>query len=148
MSGEEVYRGSCLCGEVQYEISPPFSTFQYCHCSRCRKTTGSAHASNIIMPPEQFHWTAGETYVGRYEPSDAKHFAVCFCKKCGSNLPWLAQTGKAMIIPAGTLDTGPEVPPERNLFWGSRADWYQTVNQLDAFDTLPGKSPACKIDVE
>ena len=137
------YCGSCLCGSVHYEISPPYSTFQYCHCSRCRKATGSAHASNIIMPPEQFNWTAGKAFVGRYEPTDSKHFATCFCKRCGSTLPWLAKTGGAIIVPAGTLDDFPELFPERNIFWDSRAPWYKLPHQLDAFPTLPGKSEAC-----
>ena len=44
-------KGSCLCGGVVYEIDPPFKIFQYCHCSRCRKFTGSAHAANLFVPP-------------------------------------------------------------------------------------------------
>lgn len=140
------YSGSCLCGSVRYEITPPYSTFQYCHCSRCRKITGSAHASNIIMPPEQFRWTQGEALVGRFEPSDSKHFATSFCKQCGSSLPWLAKTRKALVVPAGTLDDGPDTLPERNLFWDSRASWYVFPQQLDAFETLPGKSEACRLD--
>lgn len=146
---ETVLKGSCLCGSVTYEILPPFIAFQYCHCSRCRKVTGSAHASNILMPPEQFRWTQGEEMVGRYEPEDAKHFATCFCKNCGSHLPWLAQTGKAMVIPAGTLDQIPpsyDLIPEQNLFWDSRATWYQFPHRLNAYPTLPGKSIACKLE--
>lgn len=46
---------SYLCGQVYYEITPPYSTFQYCFRSRWRKATGSDHASNIIIPPEQFN---------------------------------------------------------------------------------------------
>jgi len=140
MTKESRYHGSCLCGNVHYEIAPPFSTFQYCHCSRCRKATGSAHASNILMPPDQFNWLSGEEHIGRYEPSESKHFATCFCKTCGSTLPWLAKTKKVMVIPAGTLDESPKETPERHLFWDSRASWYQLPQQLPAFKTLPGKS--------
>jgi hypothetical protein len=147
MNEKDALNGSCLCGNVHYAITPPYSTFQYCHCSRCRKATGSAHASNIIMPPEQFNWTRGEEYVGRYEPIDSKHFATCFCKNCGSTLPWLAKTKKAIVIPAGTLDEHPGATPERNLFWESRAPWYQFPHQLPGFATLPGKSEArCLIE--
>ena len=59
--------GTCLCGEVGYEITGNLGIFQYCHCSRCRKFTGSAHAANIIVAPDQFRWLKGDQSVGRYE---------------------------------------------------------------------------------
>ena len=71
-------KGSCLCGKVTYQMSPPFNVFQFCHCSRCRKFTGSAHAANLFVTPEQFEWLSGEDYVGRYEHPEAKYFATCF----------------------------------------------------------------------
>ena len=40
--------GKCLCGNVRYRITGPILNFQYCHCSRCRKFTGSAHAANVF----------------------------------------------------------------------------------------------------
>ncbi len=143
---EKEHKGSCLCGSVTFKITPPYIAFQYCYCSRCRKITGSAHASNIIMPPENFHWTQGKPFVGRYEPGDAKHFATCFCKKCGSTLPWITKSNKAMIVPAGSLDTGPEIKPENSLFWNSRANWYVLPHTLNTYPTLPRKSKTCKID--
>ena len=134
------YSGSCLCGKIHYEVSEPFLKFQLCHCSRCRKITGSAHASNIMVPPEQFRWTQGEDQLGRFELEEAHHFATEFCKICGSTLPWLTQSGEAMVIPAGTLDTPLEIKPERNVFWGHKASWHCHTDQLDSFDTVPDKS--------
>ena len=139
-------KGSCLCGEVTYAVRKPFSTFQYCHCSRCRKMSGSAHACNIIVPPEQFNWLTGEENIGRFNPTDTKHFATAFCKNCGSTLPWMAKTGTAAIVPAGTLDDDPQQQPAINIFWDSRAPWYTFVNQLDTYATLPGKSDMCRLD--
>lgn len=131
--------GSCLCGKVSYEITGNLNIFQYCHCSRCRKFTGSAHAANIIIAPEHFRWTSGEDLVGRYEPEDTKHFATSFCKNCGSSLPWLAKTKKGLIIPAGTLDTDPNIRPKQNIFWDSKADWYEEVSNLVKYSELPTK---------
>ena len=129
--------GSCLCGQVKYEISGNLGIFQYCHCSRCRKFTGSAHATNLLVKPEQFKWLAGEEQVGRFEHPDAKHFATSFCKQCGSSLPWLGKTGKAVIIPAGTLDDDPQIKPFQNIYWGSRASWYAQASELVKYDELP-----------
>ena len=40
--------GTCLCGQIKFEVTPPFAGFRYCHCSRCRKASGSAHAANAV----------------------------------------------------------------------------------------------------
>ena len=131
--------GSCLCGAVSYQYRDDVKVFQYCHCSRCRKVTGSAHAANIIIDPANFQWTRGEEFVGRFELPDAKHFATSFCKKCGSNLPWRNQRGSAVIIPAGTLDEDPGIKPRQNIYYKSRAPWYVDVADLKKFDELPIK---------
>jgi hypothetical protein len=131
--------GSCLCGQVIYELSGNLGVFQYCHCSRCRKFTGSAHATNLLVAPDQFKWLTGEAYIGRFEPKDTKHFATSFCKHCGSSLPWLGKQKKAVIVPAGTLDTDPGIKPSQNIFWGSKAPWYKEVNELIKHEELPGK---------
>ena len=138
MQNEKI-SGSCLCGEVKYEFTGPTKVFQYCHCTRCQKITGTAHASNIIIDPVHFKWTMGESNVGRYELPEAKHFASSFCKTCGSTLPWITQSKKAMIIPAGTLDNDPKVKPIHNIFYADKACWYEDVNDLVKYDELPTK---------
>lgn len=132
-------KGTCLCGSVSYEIIPPFKIFQYCHCSRCRKFTGSAHAANLFVTPEQFHWLKGEEFIGRFELDEAKYFATCFCKQCGSSLPWEVQGGRNIVVPAGTLDDDPQIKPQQNIFWTSKACWFENVESLPKFDGFPTK---------
>jgi len=130
------FKGSCLCGSVSYQFHGPEYVFQYCHCSRCRKFTGSAHASNIIVAPEQFEWLSGSDQISRFEHPEAKHFATCFCQCCGSSLPWKAQSGGAVIIPAGTLDEDPQIRPSQNIFWKDRVAWREAVESLPHYDEL------------
>lgn len=139
MTDSGVVQGGCLCGEVAYEIRGNLGIFQYCHCSRCRKFTGSVHAANLIVTPDQFQWLKGEEFVGRHELKDAKHFATCFCRKCGSSLPWITKTQKAIVIPAGTLDGDPGIRPAQNIFWGSKACWYEDANSLIKYEELPDR---------
>ena len=138
MSDEKV-KGSCLCGKVAYEITGNLGIFQYCHCSRCRKFTGSAHASNVFVSPNQFRWIAGESLVGNYSLEEAKHFATAFCQNCGSSLPWHAKSGKTVIVPAGTLDEHPGIEPFQNIFCASKAEWYKAPNELPQYDEFPTK---------
>jgi len=134
---KKLCKGSCLCGGVTYEIQGPFKIFQYCHCSRCRKFTGSAHASNLFVPPEQFKWTGGEEMIGRYEPAHTRYFATTFCRQCGSSLPWAVKGGKNIVVTAGTLDDDPGIRPMWNIFWKFRAIWFNDVCNLPKYDEFP-----------
>jgi hypothetical protein len=132
-------KGSCLCGEVTYQITGNMGIFHYCHCSRCRKFTGSAYAANLFVSPEQFSWLKGESFVGRFSPAQTRHFATAFCTRCGSSLPWQAKSGKFVVVPAGTLDAHPGIEPAQNIFCASRATWYVPPGELPEYDALPGK---------
>lgn len=126
-------RGSCLCGAVGYEVRPPFVFFKYCHCSRCRKNSGSAHAANLLIDAKQFAWTRGEESMRRFELPSAKYYCTGFCAQCGSALPWLTKNGKYVLVPAGGLDDTPATRPDKNVFWGSRAAWYVAAESLPCF---------------
>lgn len=130
-------KGSCLCGAVEFQVSPPFKMFQYCHCSRCRKFTGTAHASNLFVDPSQLTWTQGEDNVATFALPDTKYFGTAFCKTCGSSLPWQAQNVANVVIPAGTLDEDPECRPKHNIFWASKACWYDDPAHLEKHAELP-----------
>jgi hypothetical protein len=66
-------------------------------------------------------------------------FATSFCKKCGSSLPWLAQSRRTLIVPAGTLDDDPQIKPMQSVYCASRATWYQAPEALPSYDELPNK---------
>ena len=70
-------KGSCLCGEVEFEVTGNMGIFQYCHCSRCRKFTGSAHASNLFVSPDQFNWLKGEQSVVNFFAGGDQIFCHC-----------------------------------------------------------------------
>ena len=101
---ESPITGSCLCGGVRFEIKSPFTAFRYCHCSRCQKASGSAHAANAFVPQAQFKWLAGEALIKRYDHPQAQRFAVWFCTHCGSRVPHRVRGRDDMLIPAGLID--------------------------------------------
>ncbi len=137
MSESPTLTGSCLCGDIAFAITGPLVTFQYCHCSRCQKWTGSAHASNAFVKPEHFEWTRGGDGVGRFELPDAKYFCTGFCKRCGSSMPWMNRTGTMMICPAGAFDGEPEIQPKRAIFCAARPDWYVNPFDIEQLEELP-----------
>lgn len=127
-------KGSCLCGQVSYEVIGPLEQFHLCHCSRCRKSTGSAHASNIFTKPDNIRWLSGEFLIKRFDLPTAERFARCFCSHCGSGVPYLSRNGLALIIPAGSLDVDPGIRPQDNIFWRDRACWYDEGLEAPRFD--------------
>jgi len=130
MSQHGPVTGSCLCGAVRFEIAPPSALFKYCHCTRCRKTTGTAHAANIFLPAGQFKWLAGESLLKKFDLPGAKRFAVNFCTQCGTRMPHKVTGTENMLIPAGVLDTAPDLKPDASIFWGSKAAWFVETSDL------------------
>ena len=86
-------QGSCLCGSVRFELLGKINGFYFCHCMRCRRSTGSAHASNIFTDPENIRWLSGQELIKRYELPEAERFAKQFCSKCGSLVPLVNRDG-------------------------------------------------------
>jgi hypothetical protein len=129
--------GGCLCRTVRYEIEVPFVRFVYCHCSRCRKSTGAAHAANGFAKPESFRWLSGEQAVKRYDLPEAKRFGLQFCSQCGSKVPHLTRDAVGMVIPAGSLDDDPGMTPQRAIYWGSRASWFKDNSELIRHEAMP-----------
>ena len=117
--------GSCLCGSVTFELIGEVDGFYLCHCLRCRRSTGSAHASNIFTKPENIKWLSGEDLIKRYELPEVDRFMKQFCSKCGSGVPYVNRLRTKLVIPAGSLTEQFEAPPGQNIFWESKAKWYE-----------------------
>lgn len=131
------FRGSCLCGAVQYEISGAPTKFYHCHCQRCRKATGTGHASNLFLQPGSINWLKGEELIRLYKVPEAKRFSNCFCTNCGSRVPRYVKEVDAVIIPAGSLDSEPPIQPQARIFWDSRANWSCSGDNLPVHSEYP-----------
>ncbi len=129
--------GSCLCGSVTYSAKGKANQFWHCHCSRCRKATGTGHASNILMKPESFEWTAGEDLLKRFKVPDAKFFYTVFCSVCGSPMPRVAPDLRIAVVPAGSVDGDPGVRPNGRIYQDSRVAWSCATEELPLFETYP-----------
>ncbi|MEC9341187.1 MAG: GFA family protein [Pseudomonadota bacterium] len=133
----EKIAGGCLCGAVRFEIEGPFDHFYMCHCSRCQKVTGSAHASNLFLPVERITWLSGQERIKRFDLPEAKRFARAFCTECGSPVPFESRAVGILVVPAGCLEGDPGIRPEGNIFWPDRTPWYDDGLQATRFDSYP-----------
>jgi len=86
--------------------------------------------TNLFVEPDAIHWLAGEQLLARFDLPEAKSFAKGFCTVCGSPMPHLTRSGRAVIVPAGTLDDDPGIRPESNIFWDACAAWYVEPDKM------------------
>ncbi|MCO6383005.1 aldehyde-activating protein [Oceanicola sp. 502str15] len=129
--------GQCLCGTVTFDISGDLQGFFLCHCSRCRKDTGSAHAANLFFASARLNWPSGEEHIRHFRLSGSRH-AKCFCTKCGSALPFEQAEDDVVVVPAGSLDGPIGMKPSARICFSSRADWDDDLAALEKIDGLPG----------
>jgi hypothetical protein len=130
-------KGSCLCGAVRYRVTGEPQRFLHCHCSRCRKATGTGHASNLFLQPATLEWNSGEEQLRSFKVPEAKRFTNVFCATCGSRLPRQLQGSDAVVVPAGSLDDEPPLKPQSRIFYGSRASWSCDAGELPLHQEYP-----------
>jgi hypothetical protein len=109
----------------------------HCHCSRCRKATGSSFATNIYVEPSQVAWLASADAIERFSLPTAKSFGRWFCRSCGGPVPRQTRSGKTFVVPAGCLDPPPTERPTAHIFWDSRAPWTRVEDDLPRYAEYP-----------
>ncbi|AIT09142.1 aldehyde-activating protein [Candidatus Francisella endociliophora] len=127
-------KGSCLCGSVKFEIDGEFDNFFLCHCSYCRKDTGSAHASNLFSSKAKLKWNSGQELVKNFNLPSTRHIKS-FCSKCGSAMPF--ELSSMVVIPAGSLDDQVSIKPTAHIFMTSKANWDEGLEEVHSFDGFP-----------
>jgi hypothetical protein len=132
-----ITQGSCLCGDVAYEITGEPLRMVSCHCSRCRLGRSAAYATNVFYKDTQFAWTRGASQAKEYRVPDAKYFAVAFCTRCGSGVPRISVERGLVVVPAGSLDSDPGIRPQMHIFVESRAPWDSIADTLPQFAAGP-----------
>lgn len=129
--------GSCLCGALRYSLDGEPVHFYHCHCSRCRKSSGTGHASNIFISGGTLQWTGDTASIASYRLPKAERFTRTFCKTCGGPLPIEIPSLNMVMIPAGTLDTEPNIAPQARIFQDSKSDWSCRSDEIPCFSTYP-----------
>ena len=132
-----VVEGSCLCGDVGFELQGQPRLMMNCHCSRCRRGRSAAHASNIFYPLESFRWTRGETQVVDFALPEARYFGTAFCRRCGGGLPRVSAGRAAVVVPAGTLDVDPGIRPAAHIYTAFKAPWFEITGDIPQYAELP-----------
>lgn len=125
-------KGSCLCGDVKFQISGKPYSLSYCHCSRCRKAAG-VFSAVLIGAADDFVLTQGQDAIGRFRAGPDAKFDRCFCKNCGTSLGDLS-SGDVYVVAASALDDDPKIRPSLHIHTASKPDWYEITDDLKKFE--------------
>jgi hypothetical protein len=128
----EPITGGCLCGGVRFEVTGPFLRANHCHCSRCRRHTGTAVATQARVRREHFRLLQGGELVRVYGKGEGA--VKAFCTVCGSSLfggTW--PDGPQVSIRLGAFDGDPGIRPQFHTFVDSRAPWDEITDDLPQY---------------
>lgn len=141
-SPEHPVHGSCLCGGVRYALTAPFRRANLCHCSRCRKHSGSVGCAQGRVRADAFTLLQGGELLTVYRP-DGGGMAKVFCRVCGSSLfggEW--PDGDEVSVRLGPLDDDPGITVQFHSFAAAPAPWEPACDDgLPRFDGPPQPRP-------
>jgi hypothetical protein len=124
-----IKRGSCMCGAIQYEVEGVPEWVAHCHCSLCRKHHGAAFGTYAGYPTSRFRLTVGQEMLRSYCAS--RQTKREFCGTCGSSLFFREdKKPEEVAITLGTLCDDPGKAPEGHYLVGSKASWYEITDGL------------------
>lgn len=122
--------GRCLCGAVAYVVDDAFEYALNCHCTECRRATGSAFKAFAGIARDRLALTReGQLLVhGAPDAGDMR------CARCGSLLWSVVREGAYVHVTLGTLTDDPSIRPTAHIFAGSKAPWHEIADDLPRFE--------------
>ena len=114
--------GGCLCGAVRFELTAPFTSAGYCHCTHCQKRTGTGSSANGRVPQSGFALVQGAEQLCSFQPPEG--VPKLFCATCGGHLfSGDPLTDEEVAVRLGALDGDPGIRPQYRQFVDSAAVW-------------------------
>ncbi len=120
--GERTLTGACLCGAIAFEVTEPFTTSGYCHCTHCQRRTGTSSSANARVPREGLRISRGAERLRSYQPSGG--VPKWFCTECGSHLfSGNLSEDPEVAVRLGVIDGDPGIRPQFRQYVDSAAVW-------------------------
>ena len=127
----EVYKGSCLCGEVAFEVNGFSLQAANCHCTMCRKFHGAAFGT--LVGVSGLHWTSGKSSLKEYTAHNGS--IRTFCSSCGSSLGFRVKGAllSSIEIAISVFDDPIPVKVDAQIFTNYKANWCVLQDDLPTF---------------
>lgn len=132
--------GGCGCGAVRFEVTAPLVVANYCHCTRCRRRSGTAASANAQPERGSFRLLSGEEKLRAWRPEGG--WEKLFCAECGSAVfSRHPEDHERMSIRMGAFDGDPGIRPSVRQFVAYAAAWEPIPD-----DGLPRHPESARLD--
>jgi hypothetical protein len=124
-----MYKGSCLCGAVTFEVAGELGPIDACHCTQCRKWSGHFLAGSDV--PRSSVTVEGEENITWYHSSEKVRRG--FCRHCGSSLffdPLDREKHDWTGISMGALELPTNAKIALHIFVAEKGDYYEITDGL------------------
>ncbi|MFI0399340.1 MAG: GFA family protein [Thiolinea sp.] len=129
-------QGSCLCGQIEYEVELiPDKVFN-CHCSYCRKAHGADYVTVALAKGDTLNIIKGQDSLIEHQNEIGGIRA--FCANCGTRLMNYAPDKSLYLsVSASTIDTPIKIKPLAHVNVESKATWHEPYAGIPSFQALP-----------
>lgn len=124
--------GSCLCEKIKFLVEGSFGEVRYCHCTKCRKTSGSAFSANAKVSVDSWRLVEGASLISEYEQSPGVFRA--FCSACGAPLYARLEDDKEYIrVRLGSFEGAIEAIITAHVWVSSKSEWFKIEDDLPCY---------------
>lgn len=138
MSGDgQQLQGSCLCGNVRFQIADQPHMTANCHCLSCQKTSGAGHAFHLMFKTDQVE-ISGTTKGYQWTADSGNQVTTFFCPECGSSTHGQTSGFPSMItVRAAILEQSDGLTPKVSVYKKRLRNWDHLDDNAPAFDAMP-----------
>ena len=115
--------GSCLCGDVRYELLEDPVTLYVCHCTDCQTQTGSSFALSMIVRPHALRVVRGEPWEYAVTLPDGRVKTSRYCRRCATRTWGRSSARGLVVLEPGTLDDTSWLEPVGHIWTRSAQPW-------------------------
>ena len=117
--------GGCLCGAVRWTAEGAPKAVHHCHCSMCRRWTGSAFATLAWFARDAVRWTDTPAAYRSSPIAVRTH-----CGLCGTPLSLAYNSRNDLALAVGSFDAPEAVTPTHRYGVESRIRWADIGSDL------------------
>lgn len=136
------WEGGCRCGGVRIRVTKAPLLTGVCHCTGCRKMSGSAYSLSVSLPSDGFEIVQGEPVIGGLRGPVSHHFHCPDCKSWmftrAEGMDWFVNLRAAMLDDDSWVAPFVELWTREKLSWAETgaAHSYETVPAMEEFGPL------------
>jgi hypothetical protein len=126
------YTGTCLCGELRYEVCGRFKYLCNCYCRSCQRASGAPYVAWGTADLDDFRVQRGQLRMVASSPGVERGF----CGNCGSCISYAHKSRAGDIdITLATLDQPDQVVPQAHIWLQDKLPWVAIGDELPRYQT-------------